>query len=80
MLLVAGAVASEPEDGLGEADAEPNRITGQVVLADGQPASHAKIQVRLPMPSSIDATLTTDADGRFDFIVRILPSALVQLQ
>ena len=43
MLLVAGAVASEPDDGLGKADAQPNRLTGQVVLAEGQTASHANL-------------------------------------
>ncbi|MEO8269170.1 MAG: hypothetical protein ABI557_05590 [Aureliella sp.] len=44
MLLVAVSFASEADDGLGKADAPPNRITGQVVLADGQPASHATIR------------------------------------
>lgn len=75
MLLVASAVAGEPEDGLGKADADPNHISGQVVLADGMPASHAKLHVHMSVPSGIDATITTDAEGRFDFIVRILPSA-----
>ena len=80
MLLVAGAVASEPDDGLGKADAQPNRLTGQVVLAEGQTASHAKIHVRGSAYSGIDATITTEADGRFDFVVRFLPAALAQLQ
>ncbi len=43
MLVAAIAIASEADDGLGKADAQPNRITGQVVLAEGLPASHAKI-------------------------------------
>lgn len=80
LLLATGAVANEPDDGLGKADAQPNRITGQVVLADGLPASHAKVHVHMPVPSGIDATITTDADGRFDFVVRMLPTVLVQLQ
>lgn len=80
MLLVAGAVASEPDDGLGKADAEPNQLSGQVLLVDGLPASHAKLRVHMPGPSGVDATITTNADGRIDFIVRILPAALVQLQ
>ncbi len=80
VLLVAGAVANEPDNGLGRADAQANHITGQVVLVDGMPASQAKLDVHVPGPSGIHARLTADADGRFDFVVRILPAALAQLQ
>ncbi len=68
------------QDGWGKPDAQPNEVSGQVVLINGQPAARANIHVRGHEQSGINGHITADEQGHFKFMVRYSSDALVQLQ
>ena len=58
-----------------------NAISGQVLNLDGSPAGFAKLRVQHSITlAGIDATIPTDALGRFAFEVRFAPTALSQIR
>ena len=59
--------APQVSNKFGKPNQPASRISGQVIGADGRPAAEAKVRVVGRKSSEIDATVVTDADGRFDF-------------
>lgn len=68
------------EVGIGKSDAPPNRIKGQVLFLDGQPAARSKVQFRGLKMTGIDASATADDQGNFEVILRCAASVLPNLQ
>ena len=58
------------KDGLGKPDAQPNRVSGQVIQTNGQPAVRATIHVRGHEQSGIDAHITTDNQANRAIFIR----------
>ena len=75
------SVASEVSGKLGNPDEPANRISGQVIGTDGQPASEAIIRiVKKQRRDEIDATVVTDSAGRFDFTVHLHRTSFFNLK
>lgn len=74
------AAADDLQDGMGKLDAQPNRISGQVILTNGQPAAGATIHVRGHAQSGIDARIIANEHAKFEFVVRFPSDSLSQLQ
>lgn len=70
----------DAEVGIGIPDAPPNRLKGQVVFIDGQPAARSKIQIRGLKMTGIDVSVTTDDQGYFEVVLRCAASVLPNLQ
>ena len=60
---------SEVSNKFGKPADEANRISGQVIQVDGQPASNAKVRMVGNKMSDVDITVVTDSAGKFDFTV-----------
>ena len=80
MLLTTAHALAQTQTDFGKPDAPPNPISGQVLEADAKPAAFAKVFVRGYATYGVDASVPTDENGRFDFVVRIPSNAMPQLQ
>ncbi len=80
MLLTIEHAFPQTQTDIGKPDALPNPISGQVFEADGKPAAFAKVFVRGYATYGVDASVPTDENGRFKFVVRIASNAMPQLQ
>lgn len=65
---------------VGKAELPANRIRGTVFLANGNPAAECKLHIAGHRTSGIDAHLTTDSKGQFEFVVHHKPAVLGQLK
>ncbi len=71
-------VNKSPE--FGKEESPENLVSGTVFLASGEPAANSKLHIVGHQQSSIDARLTTDSMGQFEFMVHFKTEALGQLR